>query len=83
MANRYGALLDGKLTTASKRKGYWLVGGDYVLASQNVTILLPKNIPAWYTLKGNRLVFSDYACKQDVERVQALLDESLVGEASA
>ena len=61
MPKTYKALLNGELTTARKMGRTWLVGGDKVQPGQSVSILLERDgRPAWYTLNGAVLKFSDY-----------------------
>ncbi len=57
----YRALLNGEEVTARKMGRTWLVGGDKVQPGQAISILLEKDgRPAWFTLNGAVLKFSDF-----------------------
>jgi len=61
MTNIFKAYLNGQETTAKKVSGVWLVGGDKVQSGDTVEILLSKNDrPAWFSLRGCFLKFSDF-----------------------
>jgi|TARA_B110000285_G_scaffold3914_1_gene4137 hypothetical protein len=61
MKKTYDAYWDGQYTTAERRGNRWHVGGDVAPGDENVLILLTKDDrPAWFVLRGNRLVFDDY-----------------------
>jgi len=60
----FRALLNGIETTARKRGGRWMVGGDF--DTNGALIELERDgRPAWYALKGNRLVFQDWVSPND------------------
>jgi len=63
---KYIAILNGTMTHARKVDGVWLVGGDRTGKGDLVSILLTKDgDPAWFTLSGCFLKFSDWACEGD------------------
>ena len=58
--NRFPAFWNGEETFATRRGGRWHVGGDVAPGDEGVLILLERNgSPAWFELRGNRLVFDD------------------------
>ncbi len=58
---KFAAIWDGEETFASRAGGRWLVGGDVAPGGDDVLILLEKdNRPAWFKLRGNRVVFDDW-----------------------
>jgi len=64
------------LTTAKKYRGRWMIGGD--VDTTNVTILKKDQTDdRWkaYTLKGNRMVFSDYVDEDDLRKYEKGLDD--------
>lgn len=70
MPKTYLAILNGQRTVAKKVAGQWLVGGDYVQAGDVVSIACKawkSDRIAWHTLKGCRLVFSDFASAAELE----------------
>ena len=57
---RYPARWNGQETYATRMSGRWFVGGDVAPGDEDILILLEKNgAPAWFKLRGNRLVFDD------------------------
>ena len=84
MAKRFAALLNGYETTAYKRGGNWLVGGDYVQPGQKIQILSEKNgTPAWFSLNGSRMRFCDFASECEIERGLALVAQANANAAGA
>jgi hypothetical protein len=70
MTKTYPAILNGQRTTAKKVLGQWLVGGDYTQAGDVVSIACKvwrSDRIGWHTLKGCRLVFSDFASADELE----------------
>ena len=68
MTKRYPALLNGSLVTARKSGRAWMVGGDYVQPGQSIQIMTMKGVrPAWYSLRGAVLRFSDYASPREAQ----------------
>jgi hypothetical protein len=58
---KFKAYWNGEDTWATRVNNKWFVGGDTAPGDEDVQILLAKDErPAWYTLRGSRLVFSDY-----------------------
>ena len=58
---KFRAYWNGEDTWATRVNSKWFVGGDVAHGDEGVEILLAKDgRPAWYTLRGSRLVFSDY-----------------------
>ena len=69
----YLATLNGSPVKAKKVNGRWMVGGDFD-TSGNVQIILDVNgRPAWHTLRGFVLKFSDFATPEEIERVRGAL----------
>ena len=61
-ATKFKAVWNGENTWATRVNNKWFVGGDVAPGDEDVQILLTKDErPAWYTLRGSRLVFSDFA----------------------
>ena len=76
----FPAMLDGSKLTAQKAVGgEWLVGGDFTLPTQSVSIATrtKKTLGrlAWHTLKGNRLVFDDFVGSDEDEK--QLIEETI------
>ncbi|HXI58327.1 MAG TPA: hypothetical protein VNO55_19805 [Polyangia bacterium] len=70
MTKTFPAILNGQRTTAKKVNGRWLVGGDVVQAGDVVSIACKvwrSSRIGWHTLKGSRLVFSDFATADEME----------------
>jgi len=70
---KFPAIIDGHKTYACKHiNGEWIVGGDRVIPKQQVCIATrtkkTDNRLAWFTLKGNRLVFSDFVGSEEDEQ---------------
>ena len=62
MTRIFKAYWGGQYTTAERCNGQWYIGGDKAPGSDNIQILLERDDrPAWFSLKGNRLTFDDYA----------------------
>ena len=67
MTKRYPALINGQPATARKNGKTWMVGGDFVQPGQSIQVMTTKNgQPAWYSLRGGVLRFSDFASKQEI-----------------
>lgn len=67
---RYPAIMNGRKTTAEKIKGRWHLGGD-IDTSGSVSILMNRDSrPAWFTLRGCFLTFSDYADAGEIAAYQ-------------
>jgi hypothetical protein len=59
-SNKFNAYWRGKFTYATRERGKWFVAGDVAPSDDGVQVLLATDgRPAWYTLRGNRLVFDD------------------------
>ena len=76
----FPAILNGSKLTAQKTVGgKWLVGGDFTLPTQSVSIATRTKKSggrlAWHTLKGNRLVFSDFVGSDEAEK--KLIEETI------
>ncbi len=76
----FPAMLDGHKLTAQKTiDGAWIVGGDFPLPTQQVTIATRTKKThgrlAWHTLKGNRLIFDDFVGNEEDEK--QLIEETI------
>ena len=59
--NKFKEYWNGEETWASRVCSRWLVGGDVAPGDEDVLILLEKNgDPAWFKLRGNRVVLDDW-----------------------
>jgi hypothetical protein len=65
----YPAIWNGHHVTAKRHKsGRWLIGGDWPHPGDAISILSAKHgRPAWFTLRGCFLVFSDFAAQAEIE----------------
>jgi hypothetical protein len=67
----YTALLNGTECTAKKVNGVWTVGGDYDTSGSVQLVMERGGRPAWFTLRGCVLKFSDYLEADEIAQYAA------------